>query len=240
MQGLHKFLLFHLLTCLGRTGHGSGIISGENVRDNSMLYMVSVQDNRRHVCGGFFVSDKFVITAARCKELNPTVVFFGTHTLTDALKYEYIEETYKHGGIMILELSRKVELDNSVQTIPLPKSEISIKENAQCQVAGWSKISTHGKTVEQLTMVDVHVINPQICKKERPNLPANVTCAVAYGKNKGFCQGDPGGPLVCNGIAVGVASDNGKFNCDHPDVPNVYADISKYIQWISSIIDVKR
>ncbi len=50
-------------------------------------------------------------------------------------------------------------------------------------------------------------------------------------------QGDSGGPLVCNGMAVGVVSSNNNYNCDYPDVPNVYTDISKCLPWIKKILN---
>ncbi|KAK2907715.1 hypothetical protein Q8A73_008788 [Channa argus] len=52
----------------------------------------------------------------------------------------------------------------------------------------------------------------------------------------GGSLGDSGGPLVCNGVAVGVASVTEKFNCDHPDVPNICTNISKHLHWIRKII----
>lgn len=55
-------------------------------------------------------------------------------------------------------------------------------------------------------------------------------------KSSSSSQGDSGGPLVCKGIAVGVVSFNKKRNCDYPDVPNVFTDISKYRLWINSIL----
>lgn len=48
-------------------------------------------------------------------------------------------------------------------------------------------------------------------------------------------QGDSGGPLVCNGMAVGVVSFNMRKNCDYPNVPNIYTNLSKYLHWIKEI-----
>ncbi|XP_026200698.1 duodenase-1-like [Anabas testudineus] len=247
MQVLQKILLFHVLTCLGQNGHGSEIIHGEKVPETSMQYMVSVQNDQGHVCGGFLVSENFVVTAAHCGEVETTHVVLGTHNLknADVKNYRLIEEkfkpkTYENIGkgsdIMLLKLSTKAEIDNSVQTIQLPETGMNMKEGQQCRVAGWGKTYTHGHVTNELRMASVSVISQEVCKYKWSGLPPNVICAGGYGTNKGFCQGDSGGPLVCNGIAVGVVSFNKYMNCNYPDVPNVYTEISKYVYWINSII----
>uniref|UniRef100_A0A3P9BSG7 Peptidase S1 domain-containing protein n=1 Tax=Maylandia zebra TaxID=106582 RepID=A0A3P9BSG7_9CICH len=45
---------------------GSDIIGGEKVPRKSMLYMVSVQNKSGHICGGFLITEDFVVTAAHC------------------------------------------------------------------------------------------------------------------------------------------------------------------------------
>ncbi|XP_026201488.1 duodenase-1-like [Anabas testudineus] len=248
MQGLQKLLLLHVLTCLGQHGHGNQIIHGEKVPENLMLYMVSLQNNNGHVCGGFLISEKFVLTAASCDDKKPEIVVLGSHNLNEFERHLYIERIYKpktfvsvesRNDIMLLELSRKVQLDNKIQKIRLPEHGINVKENQQCQVAGWGKTATDGKFVDELRMVDVSVIKLEICKEKWPGLPADVICAGGYGTNKGFCQGDFGGPLVCNGTAFGVASFN-NMKCDYPDVPNVYTDITKHLDWINDIIKLAK
>lgn len=89
---------------------------------------------------------------------------------------------------MCFQLSGKARLDNTVQTIPLPTSEINIKDNSKCRVAGWGKITTRGEAVDKLRVVDVSIINQQVCKGKWPGLPAGVICAGGYETNKGFCQ----------------------------------------------------
>ncbi|XP_071342803.1 transmembrane protease serine 9-like [Trachinotus anak] len=248
MRGLHKFLLFQVLACLGQSAHGSKIIHGHKVPENSMQFMVSVQNFDGHVCGGFLVSEDFVMTAAHCEDSNPFLVVFGTHNLNDPdreirfIERHYKPETYHSvangGDIMLLKLSEKAEMGNGVQLIELPTSEIQLPDNALCQVAGWGLTETSGFFgVDDLRVVDVSVINPNTCKELWYHLPDGVICAGGYGTNKGFCQGDSGGPLVCNGMAVGVVSYNWNRNCNYPNAPNVYTDVSKYLPWIKNILN---
>ncbi|XP_026200686.1 duodenase-1-like [Anabas testudineus] len=209
-----------------------------------MLYMVSVQNDYGHVCGGFLISEDFVLTAAHCDDSKPTSVVLGTHNLKEAektaIKQTYKPEAYqqfsKGHDIMLLKLSKKVPLNKKIQTIQLPESGTNIQENQQCLVAGWGMTKSRGHIVDDLRMVDVSVINLDVCKYHWSGLPANVICAGGYGTNKGFCQGDSGGPLVCNGTAAGVVSFNNFRKCNYPDVPNVYTDVSKYLDWINKII----
>ncbi len=43
-----------------------GIVNGTEAKPHSRPYMVSVQSNKEHICGGFLISDEFVLTAAHC------------------------------------------------------------------------------------------------------------------------------------------------------------------------------
>ncbi|XP_013130916.1 granzyme B-like [Oreochromis niloticus] len=255
MFALQHFMVIHVLTFLGQNGKlplvlGSKIIDGKIAPDNEMLYMASVQDYRgNHVCGGFLVSEDFVMTAAHC-DLNLKRVVLGNHNLTKAEKKMKIAKKYKHPNyknvghgydIMLLKLSTPVQPSKRIQFIRLPFREMTLKENEKCQVAGWGKINTNGSVVDDLRVVDVSVISPQVCREEWGGLPSKIICAGGYKTPKGFCQGDSGGPLVCKGMAVGIVSYNRKIDknlgqCDYPDRPNVYTDISKHLDWIRMIL----
>uniref|UniRef100_A0A3Q0S7C5 trypsin n=1 Tax=Amphilophus citrinellus TaxID=61819 RepID=A0A3Q0S7C5_AMPCI len=237
-----------------RVSLGSEIIKGKKAKKKSLQYMASVQNNTGHICGGFLVSEDFVMTAAHCDDWNPKSVVLGTHnlkkvdkTMRYGIKKKYKHPSYKNivsgNDIMLLKLSGKAYLDKKkpIKPIQLPTQQINLKENKSCSVAGWGAIKTNGPNVDNLQVVDVPIINLNKCKKKWQNyIPANVICAGGYYKNKGFCQGDSGGPLVCDKkLAVGVVSFNNKKNCDYPNLPNIYTDISKFLPWIKGILNKK-
>uniref|UniRef100_A0A3Q3VKL9 Peptidase S1 domain-containing protein n=1 Tax=Mola mola TaxID=94237 RepID=A0A3Q3VKL9_MOLML len=244
MDVLLRILLFHLLTSLG-----SEIINGKKVPDDLMLYMASVQDSSgRHICGGFLINEDFVVTAAHCRK--PTSVVLGTHNLKKINNgtNRYSVETCEHpsyvnvksgNDIMLLKLSKKAQLGNRIQPVQLPKAETKLKDKTKCRVAGWGLTKTRGQVTAVLQVADVPFVDLEVCKtkwNEVPfTLPNNVICAGGFNAKKGFCRGDSGGPLVCGREAVGVVSFNMKRNCDYPNVPNVYTDISKYLDWIKEI-----
>uniref|UniRef100_A0A8C2DMJ7 Peptidase S1 domain-containing protein n=1 Tax=Cyprinus carpio TaxID=7962 RepID=A0A8C2DMJ7_CYPCA len=43
-----------------------GIVNGREAKPHSRPYMVSIQLNGQHLCGGFLLSDQWVLTAAHC------------------------------------------------------------------------------------------------------------------------------------------------------------------------------
>uniref|UniRef100_A0A3P9BC64 Granzyme B(G,H)-like n=1 Tax=Maylandia zebra TaxID=106582 RepID=A0A3P9BC64_9CICH len=226
------------------------IIHGTKAPENSMHYMASVQNKKgEHVCGGFLMTEDFVVSAAHC-DGSLTHVVLGNHNLKKGshqkikIENKTIHENYQQVGlgndIMLIKLSEKVKLGHGVEKIKLPQAEINLKENQVCQVAGWGTTKTHGKPVDELRVVDVSVIQRKVCEPQWPGLPANVICAGGYETDKGFCQGDSGGPLVCDGLAVGIVSFNYKENCSYPNKPNIYTDISKYLQWINRIVKSRK
>ncbi|KAJ0065183.1 hypothetical protein NL108_005670 [Boleophthalmus pectinirostris] len=250
MQRQQMITVLVLLFCLQQIVTGSVIVNGDIVPSEEMQYMASLQNRHgRHVCGGVLVSDNFVLTAAHCFDDQPVRVVLGKHNLKESNKGQTIDiekffkhDSYKDVGfgndLMLLKLNKNPE-ENGVKKIDLPTQNMKVKANDLCQVAGWGATQTHGVNANVLMATEVPIIDMKTCKEVWHHLPHNVICAGGYNTTKGFCQGDSGGPLVCKNTAVGVVSFNRHNNCTYKkEAPNVFVDISKYMDWILKTISV--
>uniref|UniRef100_A0A3P8YTM1 Peptidase S1 domain-containing protein n=1 Tax=Esox lucius TaxID=8010 RepID=A0A3P8YTM1_ESOLU len=257
------FLIITLLPAPGLTDQqNSGIVNGAEARRNSKPYMVSVQTkNKNHICGGFLVSENFVMTAAHCytwltenaecRGVNLTVVV-GAHDITRQesssyridVKYYHIHPGYNEktleNDIMLLQLVKTIPKSKAVQQISLPKKDQAVKAKTLCNVAGWGATKTGGTANQRLMEVNVTVIDRSSCQRswgKTTTITLSMICAGGTAEDyKGVCQGDSGGPLVCKTTAVGIQSFNQKGNCNKPQKPNVYIKIAKYLPWIKCII----
>ncbi|XP_059425472.1 mast cell protease 1A-like isoform X4 [Carassius carassius] len=225
-----------------------GIVNGKEAKPHSRPYMVSLQINKKHVCGGFLISDEFVLTAAHCWKGYPEIltVVVGAHDFRkseDSYRVEvksYIPHQYcpfcSHwNDIMLLRLQEKVKLNNSVNRISLPK-EGDVSGDTLCSVAGWGRLGTKGPLSSQLMEANTTTINHEECQRKWGSeyfQASQMICAYGHG---GSCLGDSGGPLVCGNTAVGVTSFVYIKGCNSPERPNVYTKISAYLPWIHQII----
>ncbi|XP_017208792.2 duodenase-1 [Danio rerio] len=238
-------LLVSLVPHLTFTAH-VGIEDGTEAKPHSRPYMVSLQYYSQHICGGFLITEQFVLTAAHCwaKGLVLSVVA-GAHYLSENEIYDSFEvESYIphpdynsntfENDILLLKLKTKVRLSNIVGMISLPKDGEDVKADTLCSVAGWGTLWKNGPKTDRLMEAETVIVNDAECERRWGSLykASKMICVYGHG---GSCYGDSGGPLVCDNTAFGITSFVDLYLCNSRLRPNVYTRTSAHLPWIHNI-----
>uniref|UniRef100_A0A8C1X9Z1 Peptidase S1 domain-containing protein n=1 Tax=Cyprinus carpio TaxID=7962 RepID=A0A8C1X9Z1_CYPCA len=226
-----------------------GIVNGREAKPHSRPYMVSVQANERHICGGFLISDRFVMTAAHCrKDSSVLTVVLGAHDLRkkNENSVRFTVESYHqhpnytnksfHNDILLLKLEKNVQLNDNIKWISIPAEGSDIGAGSVCSIAGWGLLETNGKRSDHLMETDVKVMNNMECERKWGKNYFSTSQMMCVHGDGGSCNEDGGGPLVCKDTAVGVTSFGDPKICNSRERPVVYIKISPYIPWICSVI----
>ncbi|XP_021330143.2 granzyme-like protein 1 [Danio rerio] len=220
-----------------------GIVDGTEAKPHSRPYMVSLQYDGEHICGGSLITEEFVLTAAHCwEEGDVLTVVVGAHDLSKNEIYNSYEvasyiphQDYELNpdlnDIMLLKLKKKVRLSNSIGLISLPKDGEDVEADTICSVAGWGDLWSKGPVPDRLMEAETVIVNDAECERRWGSeyVASEMICAYGHG---GSCNGDSGGPLVCNNTAVGITAFGDGYLCNSRLYPNAYTKISAYLQWI--------
>ena len=97
-------------------------------------------------------------------------------------------------------------------------------------VSGWGTTTMFGDSPERLQRVQIPILPQWECELfyRKRNITEYMFCAGRAGRSA--CHGDSGGPVVYNGIQVGLVSWG--MSCQRPDYPVVYTNIIKLRDWI--------
>ncbi|KAL0151331.1 hypothetical protein M9458_053325 [Cirrhinus mrigala] len=249
MTIISLLLLASLLPHLTFTAHVNvGIVNGKEAKPHSRPYMVSLQKNKKHFCGGFLISDYFVLTAAHCliDRNGILTAVVGAHNLKKknegsvriGVKSYHMHPDYNNktdlNDIMLLRLEKKKQNKN-IKKISIPEQERDITADSVCSVTGWGSLRTNGSASDRLMETKVFIMDNTECKTRWRNKYSVSKMMCTYGSG-GSCDGDSGGPLVCGDTAVGVTSFGSRKACNSQELPEVYTKISAYLPWIHSII----
>ncbi|XP_075167892.1 thrombin-like enzyme bilineobin [Haematobia irritans] len=248
--------LFAIVIALLSLGQVHGIIKGKYAIEGEVYFMVALYDklNGSLVCGGVIIANEWVLTAASCAE-NPQGMWavagsYFTSTLSSdrwqrpTVDYGIIHENYvkgqPHYDLALLHVSEPFVWTEYVRPAVLPQSgEIP---SGEVHTFGYGQVTIGYPTTSMavgIRSLSTTVLDWNICKQLLPNdllLDERMLCTDQLARQS-ICKEDIGGPLVINrgydelALLVGIAS-WAYLPCGMKQYPNVYTQVSLYLDWI--------
>ncbi|XP_048690014.2 serine protease 55 isoform X1 [Caretta caretta] len=228
------------------------IIGGQKSRPGEWPWIVSIQTQGHHFCGGSVIHSWWVLSAAHCfHDIRPQDVRVAAGSVTlgvggvtrrvrRILSHPSYSRTTYDSDLALLLLSRPLPPGRGLGLVCLP-GELDEEEDAgqwgSCFVAGWGTTEYGQERVSGvLREAGVRILDWLRCMWWMGTLTQNMVCARLEEGGRDACQGDSGGPLQCQAprgspwYQVGVVSWG--RGCGRPQRPGVYTRVANYRAWM--------
>jgi len=146
--------------------------------------------------------------------------------------------------IALLKLEQPAKKKQNIDVVCVPgESQVQATTSRKCFVTGWGRrteSSEHSVILKEISVPlwDQRKCNAALQAQFGPTytLPSTALCAGSEGRDA--CDGDGGGPLVCQEdgqwFQVGIVSFG--IGCGRRGVPGVYTRVQVYQDWLEDTI----
>lgn len=226
------------------------IIGGDETTIDKHPHQVTVRHLGFHICGGSILTLTRALTAAGClQQRNPPSsygIYAGstrrdTHgesnqqrrSISRFLRHPLYNPILNTNDIALLIWVQPLTLSPTVRPIRLPRQNAAVSYGRTAVVTGWglTREGVSNSIADRLRAVSLPIVTMEVCNRNYGGrITPDMVCAGLPEGGRGTCVGDNGGPLVFNGVQVGVVSWG--RGCGRPNFPTVFARVPSFITWI--------
>lgn len=226
----------------------SRLVGSANVESkNDFPWMVSIQYNGIHVCGGAAIDKRWILTSAKCvSSLNNklTQIRYNTLIVNFGGKQADISSFVPHPDFDSLHYTNNIALIHTAADLDITRfaqipCAMNTQLNALLQFAGWgSRKSDSNEANVDLQYIQIPFLELKCAPYHIDigiNMDDSMFCAGDYEHGGiGLCNGDEGG--VANRPATSYAYGIGSFHlgCAQPRLTSVFTKVSNYKGWIQA------
>jgi len=223
------------------------VVDGWNAQSNEFPFYV-----RGALCGASLIWHDVILSAGHCLgklQSGTNGVLVGaavSGSTANGAQWRNITVEYAHPGfnvtaldydMMVAKLESPVT-NPALQPVPLNRQMWVPRPGSQVTAIGFGRISETGPVPTMLQMVNLTSLSAKQCTKQYAKFdtsvnPLTMLCTLGRGRG-GVCFGDSGGPLLLNGLQVGITS--WTLACGSKRYPDVYTRLAVAIDWIEQQI----
>nr|ATU82936.1 secreted S1 protease protein [Pristhesancus plagipennis] len=231
----------------------SYIVDGSNAKLGQYPFMVSLQVEGAHICGGNLVNMNTIVTAAHClskvSDLSRIIVVAGVVNLNDyssvsrqtsRVVWGLAHKDFVYGlwqsDIALLKVRPSFEETLFVSSIRLPPQ--GYEPLGIGTVVGFGATAAGRPINDKLMKTMLSIFPYDKCRYYYgQEIDDTVFCADGLLGTADTCQGDSGGPLICNNYLCGIIAAG--IGCGNPDEAGIYTKVSHFTNWINTYLNTE-
>ncbi|CAH2063815.1 unnamed protein product, partial [Iphiclides podalirius] len=215
------------------------IVGGRRATCEEFPHQVNFIVNNSYFCGGFIISERYILTAAHCAQnVNPTTVVLRSGStfrengtvlpIIEVIPYPNYDRPPFDKDVAVMKTAEVIKFNSCTQPMALPKKGPPPRPGTIMTVSGWGRTKEGASTLPDMLMaVDLPVVSHSRCQAAYWTLTIteNMLCAGNFFMgDKSTCQGDSGGVASVNGVAAGIVSFG--RGCGQRFSPSVFTNIA--------------
>ncbi|KAL0109933.1 hypothetical protein PUN28_013524 [Cardiocondyla obscurior] len=224
------------------------IVGGTPAKLGDFPHQCSLRSSGSHVCGCSIIDSTKILTAAHCVDGIATPPYNNYKVATGSIdikggelhdvKTARVHPQYTgrstdawNNDIAVITLKAPIQFNDNQKPIALATSTPA--PGAQSTLSGWGQIrGPIGPLPRSLLYMHQVIMDQKKCQQRHYDMPLTGSHLCAFNRyGIGACSGDSGGPLISNGVQVGITS--WVLPCAKGE-PDVYTNVAHHTDFIKS------